>query len=189
MSKFTGKCDLYDLAIGMTIEQKFDNRDRFFINDKELKIKRYKDLIPYFTHMINETMRNEFGGINYYLSNKTIVDEDERVDLMYIKYVALNIKRNARRKANKKEIDDVRNYVYQQMFITFNNLEDREVIENISNDILKYSDKANPYKYELNKYKKYRELLIKEMIYRGYKKEIANEIVYKTKYKEEKKGE
>ena len=165
MSKFSGKCDLYDclIDIGRYTEEDLKNNVKIYVGDstEPLIIESAKDLIPYYPYIIgmSHTDKNERKTI-IHLSSQSYVDREEQDLLCGYKSFLMKIYRRCKRK--KEEFDTEK--AAQQIVFWNHNLEQ---ITELARRIKEQGEKANIEGIHLKMHELYRQWLVDEMIENG----------------------
>ncbi len=111
MSKFTGKCDLYDSAFMIHEDpEDFAKNSKIYLGDGKLDIKNANDLIPYCTHLTASACYTKDSGNTIHLSNQSFIVSEEREFLSWKVIEAIKGARKA--KKVKKPFDF--NYIKSQ---------------------------------------------------------------------------
>ena len=104
MSKFTGKCDLYDSAFMLQDDpEDFVKNSVFYLEGGKLDVKTAKDLIPYCTHLTAVAAYSKDSGNTIHLSRDSFIDSEEREFLSWKIIDAIKAARKA--KKEKKTFD------------------------------------------------------------------------------------
>lgn len=104
MSKFTGKCDIYDSAFMLHDDpEDFVKHSDFYLERGKLDIKNAKDLIPYCTHITASAAYSKDSGNTIHLSKDSFIDLEEREFLSWKIIDAIKAARKA--KKEKKTFD------------------------------------------------------------------------------------
>lgn len=112
MSRFSGKCDVYDVLIGIheyTLEELQNNVKIYVGNNSEpLKIEKMSDLIPYYPYIVASAGFDTAGRKStIHLSSESFVDQEEREILnIYLKQV-IKIYNRCKRKKIPFEVENV----------------------------------------------------------------------------------
>lgn len=165
ISKFSGKCDLYDcLDIHQYTEDELKNNVKIYVGyDKEipLEINAYRDLIPYYPYTISISYFNNVERKSIiYLSKESFVDREEREFLESKLERALKIYNQCKKKhipfdqeTAMQEIDPY-NLNYDTCLKLLNRVET-------------FGEKATISGLHLSMHEKYRMELVTEMIVNG----------------------
>lgn len=178
MSKFCGKCDVYDSFIA--IQEMDDTSDwskvSIFqcdedLNKHDLNIKSYKDLVPYFPHLVQYSSSRD-GEVVACITNKSFVDmeNEERINGIY--YRAKRYYNRCKRKGIDFDIEEALKHV---CFSSFGNDLEREVCERVKKHPYAKNDLTGLY-YSF--YEHYKEALMLEMLKSGYTEKQARKWCY-----------
>ena len=165
MSKFSGKCDLYDsfVQIHNYTDEELKNNVLIYIGESHfpLKIESSKDLIPLYPHLISCSYYDstERKAI-VYITSKSFVDIEENESLNFYLKSLVRIYERCKRKKIEFDVDEA---VSKTAFMNFHTEEIRELAERVK----KYGKKASADGIHLRSKLYYRKLLIDEMIKNG----------------------
>lgn len=166
ISRFSGKCDLYDCLVDIhqyTEDELRDNVKIYVGYGKEipLKINTYIDLIPYYPYTIGMAYFNNSERKSIiYLSEESFVDREEREFLEYKLKRVLKIYK----KCKKKHIPFDRETAMQE--IDPYNL-NYDTCMKLLNRVETFGEKATISGLHLSMHERYRMELVTEMIFNG----------------------
>ena len=165
MSKFSGKCDLYDsfVVINNYTDEELKNNVLIYMGQSyfPLKIETTKDLIPLYPHLISSSYYNtsERKAV-VHITSKSFVDMEENESLNFYLKSLVRFYEHCKRKKIKFDVDEA---VNKTTFMNFNAEEIRELAERVK----KHGKKATVDGIHLQSKLYYRKLLIDEMIKNG----------------------
>lgn len=165
ISKYSGKCDCYDVLIMIhkyTLEELQNNVDIYIgKNTKSLKINSMTDLIPYYSHIITSAaFNNATRCAAISLSLESWVDIEERQLLEFYKKELVKIYNRCQR----KKMEFVPEVVVNDMNLLSNN---SEVIIELARRVKENGVKASIDGLHLMIQELYRQELVDEMINNG----------------------
>lgn len=168
MSKFSGKCDLYDwIEIAGGYQEFMDCGYTIYVGKSEepLKIESLKDLVPYYPYVISSVA----GGI-LHLSSRSWVDmEEERCLNNYLSAIIKNFNR-----CKRKKIEFDVDAAVKEVFLYCHENEIRE----LANRVKEYGKKATVEGLHLSSYEHYREFLENEIQkFNDYDVTVYNKLV------------
>lgn len=109
MSMFSGKCDCYDTLVVIHNYTEIDLKNKVEIyvgnNTEPLHIDSYKDLIPYYPHLISSAMFSK-GKSVVHLSSESFVDSEERESMEFRLKELIKIYNRCKRKKIDFNIND-----------------------------------------------------------------------------------
>lgn len=160
MSKYSGKCDVYDslVEIHKYTDDELKNNVKIYKGDELLNISCKKDLIPYYPYIITCALHDNNGrNAIIHITTKSYVDIEEEQYLNMQLEVALKEYRKSKRKKalfNKEE-------TLSKMCI-YRDIDDscKQIVDRVD----KYGNKANIDGIHANFFKYYRENMIECMI-------------------------
>ena len=138
MSKWTGKCDFCDDCEMIHNPQEMIEKSKIYIGYAKLNIRKEKDLIPYYTHLVSSAYYNKEEGNIIHLSRDSFINSEEKEFLAWkvrdcIKYA---------RKAKKEKVPFNYDYVKSQKYFSHwgQDFIWKEIIERINknNEVIKY---------------------------------------------------
>lgn len=178
MSRFSGKCDLYDHIEICGLENTLKSKIYLgWDSDEPLDIKEERDLVPYYPFVISMgAYENGVGTIH--LMSKSWVDYEEESVLEWYLQQILKIQRRCKRKKIEFNIDEVFKEVCYPCYF---HEEIRELIERVK----ECGKKATYDGIHLSSKNYYRNQLVEEMIKFGYTEDAAKTWVYERKWIDE----
>ena len=179
MSRFSGKCDLYDHIEICGLENTLKSKIYLGWNSEEsLDIKEERDLVPYYPFVIS-CGAFEHGVGTMHLMSKSWVDyEEEDVLEAYLQQI-LKIQRRCKRKKVEFNVDEVWEDVSN---VFWKRDEIRELIKRVK----EHGKKAACDGIHLSSKNYYRDQLVEEMIKFGYSEDVAKTWVYEGRWINEK---
>lgn len=165
MSRFSGKCDFYDvIEIHKYTLEELKNNVKIYVgigNDKEIKIEKMSDLIPYYPYLISVgSYDNVERKSVIHLSNRSYVDIEERDYLEYLFGQVLRIYKRCKKKKIEFNKEDV---IDELCYSAYNQNRYEELFDRISRDGIH----ANVDGMHITSAERYRKELVKEMIKNG----------------------
>lgn len=163
MSRFSGKCDVYDtlVIIHNYTDEELKNNVRIYMNGELLDIENRKDLIPYYPHLlVSSSFNNKKRISNVKITSYSNVDKEEKDWLEH----CLKIMIRTRKYCIKKGIpfdswDTLQKIPFAEC--------DRNVFLEMFNRVDKIGRNANTDNLHLKCYEMYREELVDEMLKNG----------------------
>lgn len=111
MSKFTGKCDLYDSAFMLQDDpEDFVKNSVFYLERGKLDVKAVKDLIPYCTHLTAAAAYSKGSGNTIHLSRDSFIDSEERDFLSWKIIDAIKAARKAKKEKKTFDFEYLKNF-------------------------------------------------------------------------------
>lgn len=173
MSKYSGKCDVYDTFWDRSDE--YINNSKFYIycngRDHKLDIHNHFDLMPYYPFLLGS---GGFGkdDCTAYIASDSFVDKEEKEFLEYDLHQVIRIYNRCKR--NKEEFNPEN--VYDELNF-FN--EDNKILREIINRVAEKGSKADVDGLHRNMQEYYRTLLYEDMVDAGYDELKAYRWVFK----------
>lgn len=179
MSRFSGKCDLYDHIEICGLENTLKSKIYLGWDSEEpLDIKEERDLVPYYPFVIS-CGAFEHGVGTMHLMSKSWVDyEEEDVLEGYLQQI-LKIQRRCKRKKVEFDVDEVFEEVCYPFYF-------HEEIKTLIERVKEHGKKATYGGIHLSSKNYYRNQLIEEMIKFGYPEDVAKTWVYEGRWINEK---
>lgn len=174
MSKYSGKCDLYDsfyMKEGSDIEETL-KKTKIYAHDHELvplDIKTEKDLVPYYPYLVYMGYTDKEGYICYHLSVQSFVDFEEQESLTYSLNSMLRYYRKCKRKKESFDIEEACDTIFFP----------QECHEELAKRVQKFGEKAVIDGLHTRMHQVYRKELYEEMLRVGYTPLRAWHWVYK----------
>lgn len=173
MSKFSGKCDVYDDFIeiqGLTDESDW-SKIKIYHKDQLLDIKSVKDLLPYSAHLISMEYRHN-GECTAHISDISFVDREEQEML----YIYLEDAKREYRRCRRKKIE----FVPEEAAKKLAWMNSKKLVLEICKRVKEHPCKTDMtgIKYDSPCHNMQRELLRDEMVKYGYTAEQADKWVY-----------
>lgn len=162
MSKYSGKCDLYDsLEIcGALVNGKpktyfkndMSNITIYDTNHKKMNFERLKDLMPYFGYELASSAKSG-NSYTFFLGKMSVPDKIEKDHYEFCKELLLKYAKHCKK--------DKRPYTYQEALLIFNSTDPE--LEKLSKRVAEYGKKATieGLKYEMSNY--YRSILAEDI--------------------------
>lgn len=165
MSRYSGKCDVYDtlISIHKYTEDEFKNNVEIYIgnNEEPLHIECSKDIIPYYPYLISSAFfDNEKRKSVIHLSSESFIDKEEREQLEFYLKQVMKFYNRCKHKKIEFNIEDV---IKEVCFKGWN----KEQVIEIFNRIKRDSKNATIKGIHLNMYEYYRKVLVQEMLKNG----------------------
>lgn len=161
MSKYSGCSDLFDsLMICKYTEEQLKNNVKIYIGNNyvPLKIESYKDVIPYYPHLVCSSVHNnKKNNAIYHITAESSVDKNEK-EILNV-YLDRILKFYEKCKQNKIEFN-IKEAVESAYFVDWN----KEQIIEIANRVKKDGKKANINGIHLKTPEYYRKILVDEML-------------------------
>jgi hypothetical protein len=167
MSRYSGKCDVYDsvimiskytdeeLAHNVTIYQGYGE------DQKKLNISCRKDLIPYYAYLVSSACYNNVERkAVIHITRESFVDREERDSLEFKLKNVLRIYNRCKRKKTEFDVNATVEEVAWKGF-------DDDIYREIANRVKEHGKKANVDGIHLKMHEYYRKELVKEMIDNG----------------------
>ena len=164
MSKFSGKCDVYDCLVEMkkyTLDELKNNVTIRVGSEKEpLIFNSMADLIPYYPYMISlEFSDNKSRKSNIIISSKSWVDKEEEDILIFYKEQLLKFyNRNKRKGMNLREED-----IMRKLSLCI----DKDAPLEMCKRMIREDGDFDIDGIHLKSHEYYRELLVEEMVKNG----------------------
>lgn len=179
MSRFSGKCDLYDHIKICGLENTLKSSIYLgWDNEEPLDIKEERDLVPYYPFVIS-CGAFEHGVGTMHLMSKSWVDyEEEDVLEAYLQQI-LKIQRRCKRKKVEFNVDEVFEEVCYPFYF-------HEEIKTLIERVKECGKKATYDGIHLSSKNYYRDQLVEEMIKFGYSEDVAKTWVYEGRWINEK---
>lgn len=159
MSKFSGKCDFADHIEIVGLENTL--KSTVFIgnigNEKKLELHEYRDLIPYFPHLISVAGISKVGNSVIHLTTKSYVDIREEESLNFKLKQVLNYYKKCKRNNIKFDEDECLKKMYIMEW-------DKGIYTEIIERVKQYGNKANTNGMHLYISEYYRKKLADEML-------------------------
>lgn len=152
MSKYSGKCDLWDSLVSIGERVYTPDNCRIYIHDAEIKWQEIDDLLPFASHLISIGCFQRDGISTIYLSKESFVDteEIERISLL-VKDV---IRAACKLKRSKNTIDyySITNHLSDTRYSDQNRVQIKSVLEVLAEhpDYLKFDIHLKDWKEYLN---------------------------------------
>lgn len=165
ISKFSGKCDVYDslIMINGYTDEELKHKVTIYKNDliAPLQINSRKDLIPYYAHIISSSCHNNVDRkATIYITSESWVDSEERESLeWHLKYF-LKIYNRCKR---KKVEFDVEEALKEVIWHGWNEAPYRELATRVK----EHGKKATVDGIHLRMHEIYRKELAEEMVRNG----------------------
>lgn len=166
MSKFSGKCDVYDHTCEMSDEEICSTN--FYLSGSivPLRIDSRYDLIPFYPYIVTLAIGNKSGGRNIYFSRESYVDEAEHEFLATRLENCLRYYNQCKRKHIPYDYDEAVKKISFFNYVDDANLEiARRVEEN--------GKKANIEGLHLPMPEHYRHELLDEMVKAGWDEKLS----------------
>lgn len=165
MSKFSGKCDVYDtlISIHQYTDEELKNNVKIYVggSKESLQINSEKDLIPYYPYIVaSASFNNSERKSIIQLSKESWVDTEERDQLQFNLNQALKVYNKCKRKGEPFDKDLALHIICP---LTFN----LEICEEIVDRVAKYGKKANIDGLHLMMHEIYRRELVEVMLNNG----------------------
>ena len=174
MSKYSGKCDLYDsfyMKEDSDIEETL-KKTKIYAYDHELiplDIKTEKDLVPYYPYLVCMSYTNKEGYMCYYLSIQSFVDIEEQERLTDSLNSMLRYYRKCKRKKEPFDIEEACDKIFFP----------QECHEELAKRVQQFGEKAVIDGLHTRMHQVYRKELYEEMLRVGYTPLRAWHWVYK----------
>ena len=165
MSRYSGKCDVYDslVMIHEYTDEELRTKVTIFKNDMNspLLIKSRKDLIPYYAHIISSSCHNNVDRkATIFISSESWVDSEERSSLeWHLKYF-LKIYNRCKRKKIEFDVEEA---LKEVIWHSWNEAPYRELAMRVK----EHGKKATVDGIHLRIHEIYRKELAEEMIRNG----------------------
>ena len=165
MSKFSGKCDVYDSLIGINryTEEELKNNVKIYVgnNTEPLHIEKISDLIPYYPYLIAVGCYDNVERKSViHLSSESFVDREERESIEWRLKDLIRIYNRCKRKKIEFDVEDA---VKQ---ITWNGWNE-EPYRELANRVKENGKKAAVDGIHLKMHEIYRKELVDEMLENG----------------------
>lgn len=162
ISKFSGKCDVYDslIEIHRYTEEELRNNVKIYIGNSQepLKISSHKDLIPYYPYLIGMVFYDNVERKSVVrLSSKSFVDREERECLERRLQELIKIYNRCKRKKIEFDVDEALTRVVWSGW-------NEEPYRELANRVKENGKKATIDGIHLQMHERYRQLLVDEMI-------------------------
>ncbi len=166
MSKYSGKCDVYDMC-GDYLDEKIRNT-RFYVDENiiPLRIDNQKDLMPYYPFLVGMAFMDKDGGV-VRMSKRSFVDTEEEMFLEFDMTELKKMKRKAKRKHEKFNPEEAAKQ------LNFNNREPADYQIEMANRVAKDGDKATFKGLHRPMSEYYRNQLLEDMVEAGYPRNKA----------------
>lgn len=167
MSRFSGKCDLYDWFYDSDETKMIKNikATTFVINDTEYYFGTIKEIVPYYSHLVIFATNNRVV-----VSSESYIDMEESAHFKY----KLSEAKGAYRKVKRKKLPITVDNVYNNWYHSYSKDIDMEITKRVVNNY----ETADTRNLSLKVYRMYRRDLFNEMTKSGYSIEEAINWVY-----------
>ena len=167
MSKYCGKCDVYDMFADCS--NRYLSGTRFFIDNKQIAIHNQKELAPFYPFLVSLHCADKDGGI-VHMTSRSYVDEHEEDILLFYLRELQKAYRNCKRKKIEITVEALMEKVSWNSNKYVKLLAERVAVDGEKATIDNLSmDGIIPV---------YRECLLKDMMSMGYPERAAREWVY-----------
>ena len=160
MSKFSGKCDLYDTVYDWSDER--IARAKIYVGDIPLKATCQRDLIPFYPFIVGAGGFSMKDGDIMRLTTRSYVDQEEESFLLYTKNRMLRSYRRAKRKKEPITIPIL------MLEMSPYNSGNNAAYNTLADRIVKYGERAEYRDLHLQSADYFREQLRKEMLNNKY---------------------
>ena len=172
MSRYSGKCDVYD-HLGDATDERLRDNTNIYISDNPipLRINNQHDLAPYYPYLIGIGSWSD-GHAELRLSTESFIDAEEREHLNW----KLDDAKRYWRKCKRHKIPyDIEEAIKKISFIGVPNAIEREIAERVA----KHGEKATIDGLHDFMHEHYRKDLLEEMVRLGWDKRKAKFWIWK----------
>lgn len=175
MSKYSGKCDIYDHFYNRTDE--YIKNSNFYIHingrDHKLNINNHYDLMPYYPFLVSSGgfSNNDDEGCSVFISSDSYVDREEREFLENDLKNIIKYYNRYKRKKQEVNIEEIREKISW--------MGNSKITEELLNRVIKDGAKANIDGLHRSLHEYYRIELYEDMVKAGYSEKYAYRWVFK----------
>ena len=167
MSKYSGKCDIFDTFADCS--NQYLRNTRFFINEKRIVIRNQSELAPFYPFLIAIHCADKDGGIVHMTSRSYVDEHEEDILAFYLKEL-----KKAYRHCKRKGIEVTTSALMEK--ITWNN---NDYVQLLAERVAADGEKANIDGMTMDGIiPVYRKCLLEDMIAMGYPEAAAREWIY-----------
>ena len=167
MSKYSGKCDVFDMFADCS--NKYLRSTRFFINKEPISIRNQKELAPFYPFLVAVHCADKDGGI-VHMTSRSYVDEHEEDILAFYLKELMKAYRNCKRKGLEITVSNLMEKV------SWNS---NEYVKLLAERVAVSGEKATIEGISMDGIiPVYRKCLFEDMIAMGYPEGAAREWVY-----------
>jgi hypothetical protein len=165
ISKFSGKCDVFDslIAINGYTDEELKNNVNIYIGDVKtpLKIENQQSLIPYYAHLVCGSLHdNKERKASIYITKESFVDREERENLEWRLEKLLTIYNRCKRKKIEFDVEEALKEIVWNGW-------NEEPYRKLANRVKEHGKKATVDGIHLRMHEHYRRDLVDEMIKNG----------------------
>ena len=166
MSKFSGRCDCFDVLMGIREITDF-SKVKVYIGQElvPLRIDSYKDLVPYFPYLVVTQTGDGKGNMIVRLSIKSCVDTEEAELLL----IELNHIKKYYRKCKREKTE----YIEEEALRRISWMDGSEYLKELVKRVKEYGEKATIDEIHIPSYERDRQNLYEEMLRVGWTEDQA----------------